>query len=180
MLVSARDLVKRLPEADEQAIRVGMSGNLCRCTGYVGIIRAVQSVIAARLARDIAAEPDAGRKLLGPVGSGHSAATSATTTRPAPSVVAQPADAAVAIDAIPDFTPATTLAQQFTVAHAPEKVFAFFGDIAGVAACLPGATLTGTPTPQRVDGAIRVKIGPISANFLGAARIERDPATMSW
>jgi carbon-monoxide dehydrogenase small subunit len=93
--------------------------------------------------------------------------------------VAQPDEAAVAIDAIPDFTPATVLAQQFTVAHAPDKVFAFFDDITGVAACLPGATLTGTPTPQRVDGAIRVKIGPISANFLGAARVERDPATLS-
>ena len=41
MLVSARDLVMRLPDADEQAIRIGMSGNLCRCTGYVGIVRAV-------------------------------------------------------------------------------------------------------------------------------------------
>jgi carbon-monoxide dehydrogenase small subunit len=37
----------------------------------------------------------------------------------------------------------------------------------------------GTPTPERVDGAIHVKIGPISANFLGAARIERDPANLS-
>ncbi len=41
MLVSARDLVLRLPDADEQRIRVGLSGNLCRCTGYVGIVRAV-------------------------------------------------------------------------------------------------------------------------------------------
>ncbi len=30
MLVSARDLVMRLPDADEQQIRIGMSGNLCR------------------------------------------------------------------------------------------------------------------------------------------------------
>ena len=72
MLVSARDLVLRLPDADERVIRVGMSGNLCRCTGYVGIVRAVQSVIEARRARDIAPEPDGGRKILGPVGSGRS------------------------------------------------------------------------------------------------------------
>ncbi len=45
MLISARDLVLRLPAADERQIRLGLSGNLCRCTGYVGIIRAVRSVI---------------------------------------------------------------------------------------------------------------------------------------
>ena len=33
MLISARDLVLRLPDADERRIRVAMSGNLCRCTG---------------------------------------------------------------------------------------------------------------------------------------------------
>ena len=48
MLISARDLVLRLDTSDERAIRVGMSGNLCRCTGYVGIVRAIRSVIDAR------------------------------------------------------------------------------------------------------------------------------------
>ncbi|NIR32627.1 MAG: (2Fe-2S)-binding protein [Gammaproteobacteria bacterium] len=48
MLMVARDLVTRLPEADERRIRVEMSGNLCRCTGYVGIVRAVQRVLDER------------------------------------------------------------------------------------------------------------------------------------
>ena len=43
MLIAARDLVLRLPDADERRIRVEMSGNLCRCTGYVGIVRAISS-----------------------------------------------------------------------------------------------------------------------------------------
>src|SRR4029079_13300091 len=68
--VPAGVLLWPLPQADERLIRVGLSGNLCRCTGYVGIIRAVQSVIEARRARDIASQPDGGRKILGPVGSG--------------------------------------------------------------------------------------------------------------
>jgi len=42
MLVAARDLVLRLPEPDERRIRAGLSGNLCRCTGYHNIVRAVQ------------------------------------------------------------------------------------------------------------------------------------------
>src|SRR3954469_17517151 len=82
MLGSARDLVLRLPNADERGIRVGLSGNLCRCTGYVGIVRAVQSVIEARRARDIAPEPDGGRKILGPAGSGR-ATSSGDAPQPA-------------------------------------------------------------------------------------------------
>ncbi|WPO41871.1 xanthine dehydrogenase family Fe-S subunit [Tardiphaga sp. 42S5] len=178
MLVSARDLVKRLPDADEKQIRIGMSGNLCRCTGYVGIVRAVQSVITERRARDIAPEPDGGRKVLGPAGSGHKACVSSQKLMPAQPAVSEPA-AAVALLDIPDFTPSTTLEQQFTVAHAPAKVFALFDDIAAVASCLPGATLVGTPRPERVEGAIRVKIGPISANFNGAARVERNEADLA-
>ena len=48
MLVTARDIVTRLPEADEARIRLELSGNLCRCTGYVGIVRAIERVLAAR------------------------------------------------------------------------------------------------------------------------------------
>jgi carbon-monoxide dehydrogenase small subunit len=48
MLVTARDIVLRLPNADEARIRLELSGNLCRCTGYVGIVRAIQRVLASR------------------------------------------------------------------------------------------------------------------------------------
>jgi carbon-monoxide dehydrogenase small subunit len=48
MLVTARDIVTRLPDADEARIRKELSGNLCRCTGYMGIVRAIQRVLASR------------------------------------------------------------------------------------------------------------------------------------
>jgi carbon-monoxide dehydrogenase small subunit len=48
MLVTARDIVTRLPQADEARIRKELSGNLCRCTGYMGIVRAIQRVLSAR------------------------------------------------------------------------------------------------------------------------------------
>jgi aerobic carbon-monoxide dehydrogenase small subunit len=48
MLMTARDIVLRLPEADEARIREELAGNLCRCTGYVGIVRAIERVLAAR------------------------------------------------------------------------------------------------------------------------------------
>jgi carbon-monoxide dehydrogenase small subunit len=50
MLVTARDVVMRLPDADEARIRKELSGNLCRCTGYMGIVHAVLRVLAARRA----------------------------------------------------------------------------------------------------------------------------------
>jgi carbon-monoxide dehydrogenase small subunit len=48
MLITARDIVTRLPSADEARIRKELSGNLCRCTGYAGIVRAIASVLQAR------------------------------------------------------------------------------------------------------------------------------------
>jgi carbon-monoxide dehydrogenase small subunit len=181
MLVSARDLVLRLPNADERGIRVGLSGNLCRCTGYVGIVRAVQSVIEARRARDIAPEPDGGRKILGPAGSGrsvHDGAGQAERRRP---VAAEPAspEAAISFGSIPDFIPATVLEQHFSIPHPPAQVFAMFDDIAAVAACLPGVSLTAPPDLAHVEGAMRVRIGPIAATFSGIARVERNPADLS-
>ena len=43
-----RDIVMRLPDADEARIRKELSGNLCRCTGYMGIVSAIKRVLAAR------------------------------------------------------------------------------------------------------------------------------------
>jgi carbon-monoxide dehydrogenase small subunit len=42
MIMSAYDLLQRNPDPSEQEIRNGLSGNLCRCTGYHNIIKSVQ------------------------------------------------------------------------------------------------------------------------------------------
>ena len=42
-LVAAGDLLKRNPNPTEEEIRFGLAGNLCRCTGYDKIVRAVQA-----------------------------------------------------------------------------------------------------------------------------------------
>ena len=47
MVMSALDLVKRHPDADERAVREGLEGNLCRCTGYQNIVKAVLQGAAA-------------------------------------------------------------------------------------------------------------------------------------
>jgi aerobic-type carbon monoxide dehydrogenase small subunit (CoxS/CutS family) len=49
MLMSATALLAETPDPDEAQIRLALSGNLCRCTGYVNIVRAVKA--AAERAR---------------------------------------------------------------------------------------------------------------------------------
>ncbi|MCB0985321.1 MAG: (2Fe-2S)-binding protein, partial [Ilumatobacter sp.] len=50
MLMSATALLARTPNPSEEDVRIGLSGNLCRCTGYAKIVTAVQ-----RTAEEIAA-----------------------------------------------------------------------------------------------------------------------------
>jgi len=52
MIMSAVDLLQRNPNPSEQEIREGLEGNICRCTGYHNIVRAVQYA-----AKQQAAEP---------------------------------------------------------------------------------------------------------------------------
>ena len=44
MIMSAHALLNRNPNPSEEEIRIGISGNLCRCTGYTNIVEAVQAL----------------------------------------------------------------------------------------------------------------------------------------
>ena len=46
MLVSATALLERTPDPSDEEIRIGLSGNLCRCTGYAKIVAAVRRTAA--------------------------------------------------------------------------------------------------------------------------------------
>jgi aerobic-type carbon monoxide dehydrogenase small subunit (CoxS/CutS family)/carbon monoxide dehydrogenase subunit G len=156
MLIAARDLVLRLPGADERRIREEMSGNLCRCTGYVGIVRAISSVVQSRRA------------------SNEAVVTELPGARPAPRftpVAAKKAQAAqpVTVGA------GTRLEDQVTVQHPLDRVWAVFADMPAVAACLPGAEITES-NGDAVKGRISVKFGPLRAAFAGGATLERDEA----
>jgi carbon-monoxide dehydrogenase small subunit len=48
ILISAAELLADNPEASRSEIREGLSGNICRCTGYQAIVDAVESVAQAR------------------------------------------------------------------------------------------------------------------------------------
>jgi carbon-monoxide dehydrogenase small subunit len=58
MIMAARQLLERNPNPTEQEIRLGIEGNLCRCTGYQNIVKAIQSAaktMAAQAGKEVKA-----------------------------------------------------------------------------------------------------------------------------
>ncbi|WP_198083757.1 2Fe-2S iron-sulfur cluster-binding protein [Variovorax sp. E3] len=183
MLTTARDIVLRLPHADEARVRLELSGNLCRCTGYQGIVDAILDVLQQE--RDTPdAQVDNLRQALsaprtlalGPV------TTPGRAPLPAPSLAKPPAADPAAFAEMAQVDPAAMAKAKakgnaievfFDVPHAADRVWAFMGDLPAVASCLPGATID-SHEGERVKGTIAIKFGPMSAAFAGAARLERD------
>jgi carbon monoxide dehydrogenase subunit G len=63
------------------------------------------------------------------------------------------------------------LDNSFDVAAAPPDVYAFLLDVNRVAGCVPGAELSEVLDPNTFKGRVRVKVGPITVNYNGTARI---------
>lgn len=162
MLIAARDIVRRLPDADARRTRVELSGNLCRCTGYLGIINAVQSVIAAGEGKPTATSPTAAAASLAPLPAFVPAEDTMAASIGAPLPAVEEAR-----------TGWTRFEECFVVARSPETVWAAFADIPAVVACLDGAELT-EHDANTAKGTMTIKLGPIQARFSGSAVIERD------
>jgi carbon-monoxide dehydrogenase small subunit len=165
MLISSYDIVRRLPQADEARIRAELSGNLCRCTGYMGIVAAVKSVLAeGPAARDTAAP--APRRAL--------ETFTATSVAPSPPIAAATPARTVARES--GLEPGwTRLAESFVVDRPPDEVWTLLGDVPRVASCLPGAALDDSDGGN-LKGRMQVRLGPMSASFAGTATHERDAA----
>jgi aerobic carbon-monoxide dehydrogenase small subunit len=155
MLVTARDIVRRLPEADEDRIRLELAGNLCRCTGYNGIVRAIRRVLGERPQDAVVAKPPLPRRQFTEV---REAATTVTSAAPAPAS-----------------TPGDTLIQTLRVALPREVVWRAVHDPALIAACVPGARVTSI-NGDRISGDLVASLGPIEARFTGEARVIYDAA----
>jgi carbon-monoxide dehydrogenase small subunit len=48
MLMTVTDLLRKYPLATDEQVRTGLSGNLCRCTGYEHIVQAVRALVQQR------------------------------------------------------------------------------------------------------------------------------------
>lgn len=184
MLVMARDIVLRLGDADEQRIRIELAGNLCRCTGYSGIVKAIRWVIVAR--QSARGEPELRPALpLGPAGSGHaktgadvSGATkaAAASLRPAAEPVARkPAPAPIAAGG----KRASAVRQSFLLDAPLPVVWQRFGEVPAMVRCIPGASLVSEAADGTYNIKMRIKMGPIGAEFAGTASQQRDDAMMA-
>lgn len=174
MLVTARDIVLRLPDADQTRIRTELSGNLCRCTGYVGIVRAITRVLEERRRGEI---PNATYEPgpMGPVGARRAHSPDIRTSVRSTALPTHPQETTTQTSfGLGGRQPNVEIRQSFTVSRPPAEVWDFFGDVKRVVPCMPGARLTHAPAGDRLEGLMSVKLGPITANFAGQARIERD------
>ena len=147
MLVTARDIVLRLPDADDDQIRLELAGNLCRCTGYNGIVKAIRRVLD----------------------------TGVTTPAAIPKPV--PTTPPIAATPSAHTTPTGPgLAEEMRIGLPPETVWAAIQNPAFVAGCVPGATITATEN-GRIEGEMLASLGPIHARFIGQATVTFDQAT---
>jgi len=154
MLATARDIVLRLGDVPEARIREELSGNLCRCTGYVGIVAAIRAVCAGRrpAAAVIVAPP-------------------AALTQAAPADIA-PVVATAATARLGEG--GTGVEERILIAAAPDAVWAALADLRRVAACLPGAEITEVEG-ELFAGRMRLALGPIRVAFAGQGEVSLDP-----
>jgi aerobic carbon-monoxide dehydrogenase small subunit len=146
MLVTARDIVQRLPDADEARIRVELAGNLCRCTGYAGIMRAIKRVLAEGV----------------PV----------PQSAPVPALPSLPAQPRSDTGDTPG---GSRIVQTLRLPLPLATVWCAVRDPHLVAECVPGARLTEV-AGDRLRGEVRASIGPIETLFSGEGRISFDDA----
>jgi carbon-monoxide dehydrogenase small subunit len=165
MLISARDIVQRLPGADEHRIRRELSGNLCRCTGYLGIVRAVRSVADMESTAPSAVQRQALDATAMPSFVVRTEETSAIEPARAEPPAAAPREGWSHFE------------ESFVVRRPPGEVWRLLEDIPAVAACLPGARLT-EHDGRTAKGNMTVKLGPVTAQFAGSAVIEREEDRM--
>jgi carbon-monoxide dehydrogenase small subunit len=122
---------------------------------------------------------------VGPAGSSHAKTGFASDSERTEAIAARTPPRRVAgettdapIMSIDDFKPHVTFTHDFVVRHRREDVWAFFARTNDVAACLPGAAITGGDN-RNVTGKMCIKVGPIAAEFEGVAVVERDASNYS-
>ena len=165
MLITARDILSRHKTLTPAQIRHELSGNLCRCTGYRGIVRAIARVAELPVAADrqqntsgFGPAPGARAGVRQTVSVAAEAVIQGSTTLPAvDSVPAGSADITVSVSEASQSDGWITIAQTFTLPHPRGKVWPLLSDLEDVCAALPGIELDGPPLDGVVSGASTIE-----------------------
>jgi carbon-monoxide dehydrogenase small subunit len=170
-LMSSYDLLAHSEDGvDAETLPEDMSGVICRCTGYRGILAAVADVSEAHPDGVPAPMNCAPRTL---VGRGGAAPTTAEALDAAP--VGAPTESGTAEITRPTGTPTITVEVTRTLTSSIEDVWAVMDDVDRLARCLPGAEMTADLGDDRYRGRAKVALGPVRLSFEGLAQItERD------
>jgi carbon-monoxide dehydrogenase small subunit len=167
MLITARDIVTRFAEADEKRIRNELAGNLCRCTGYMGIVNAIQRVM-----RELPIEARLGKTPLLP----RVALAIPATLEPVTSSIKANSTAIAPESGQREYLRTQSwsrLTESFEIDRPRSEVWQLFADLPRITACLPGARLTESDG-RNLKGEMRVTFGPMRVGFAGTATISRD------
>lgn len=166
MLTTAYDIVRRLPDADPARIRRELSGNLCRCTGYAGIVAAIEDVLANN---PPPAELQPMRRAV-PPGKAAVAVGSSVEENAKAAIVGTGGD-------LPDaasFDDAPHLTQSLIISVNAADAWAILSDPERVVGCVPGASLTALEAAGALTGQCVVAVGPIKATFRGGGMVTFD------
>ena len=166
MLVTGWDVARRLAGAGEDRVRIELAGNLCRCTGYQGIVQAIGDVL-----RD-AERPEAG----------HVAApalpVAAPLERPRAAAGARPFGRPERVAAGSD-RDGSEISWRAVIPTAPGKLWEILRDVPRMVEALPGAALAGAPDEQPLRLRLTIAIGPMRPSFDGEAEVSWDDDTRS-
>jgi aerobic carbon-monoxide dehydrogenase small subunit len=163
MLMSSYDLLADGASIEPEDLPVEMSGVLCRCTGYRGILAAVADVAAEHPdglppPRNCRPRTLVGRGAAAPAQSGEA-------------VEEAPQPAAPAEVRLPSGAPSATVEVRAELGVPVDKVWEVLDDFHRLAACLPGAELVEVLADDRYRGRATVALGPVKLAFDGLAQV---------
>ncbi len=166
MLVSAWDIARRAPDADESRIRDELAGNLCRCTGYRGIVEAVGDVLAATQGLEASPVTGPARPVAAPM------------ERPRAVTQARPSGALEGAAAGNDGDGAE-ITWRAVIPTTPGRLWEILRDVPRMVEALPGAALVGRSDEMPLRLRLTVAIGPMRPSFDGQAEVSWDDDTRS-
>ncbi len=169
MLTTAYDIIRRIPDASSEKIRQELSGNLCRCTGYAGIVSAIADVLG-----DSPPVPSITPKARTSRSKALSSETASQPSDNSPRLMRPLSGRSIDLNAEVD---GIVISKTLTVEADVDAVWKIIRELPTVVSCIPGADLAGPVENDLFSGTFVVTLGPMRATFQGNGVCAIDDAT---